>query len=507
MTDASEQENGREPIKEEIEQVINDGVVKAQDTVDNHQKQESEANKDPDISNLLNGIALFIDDEVNDQAKDAYKLKIQIEDRHIPLITYTDIPDNNETFVDNLHGISFIILDWDLSVLAPDEKINGVNASLAQEESINYIIEFIRLLLDKTYCPIFIFSQESINGIRNKLDQNKITQSGFHPRILFEPKQKIKSDGALFSEIQNWLKNNPIITVLKTWEKAAQISKFKMFSTLEQKNTNWPKILWDTFKSGHTDQSHELTQILTNIFANHVILECDFNSSLFSNNQIPNEQSHEAIDNLNQPSINDIRSILQLERYITFKKEENKTKEEDVIIINAKPAPGDLFKEEETIDENGEKIKKIFYWLNIRAQCNLLHIDKPELYCIRGTILNESRILILPQNKKQSKNTNGLLIQQPNHSSKDVIFSQGQLHSRDDKVYVPFIINEKIIEFDFYKFKIKKFDDNYKKNRIGRILPPYITRIQQLFSAYMIREGLPDIPDAAIESTTEDVQN
>ena len=448
--------------------------------------------QEQNISNLLNGIALFIDDEVNDQDKDAYKLKIQIENRHIPLITYTDIPDDIEAFIANLHGVSFIILDWDLSVLASDDKINGVKASSAQEDSIKNIIEFLQLLLNKTYCPIFIFSQESINGIINELDQNKITQSGFHPRILFEPKQKIISDGALFSEIQNWLKNNPIITVLKTWEKAAQSSKFKMFSTLEQKNTNWPKILWDTFESDHTDQSHELTQTLTNIFANHVILECKFNSSLIYDSQsditlqtvVQGETDTELIQSTGeqpqgqtvspttttnnreqQPSLNDIRSVLEFERFIN-------------IDTNAKPAPGDLFKE---VIENGERE---IYWLNIRAQCNLLHINDPDLYCIKGEELDESRIY----KKGQEENSN----------EKDVQFNQGQLHSRDDIIFIPFVINGKILEFDLKKFKIKKYNSTFQNARIGRILPPYITRIQQLFSAYMIREGLPAIPEAAI---------
>lgn len=34
--------------------------------------------------------------------------------------------------------------------------------------------------------------------------------------------------------------------------------------------------------------------------------------------------------------------------------------------------------------------------------------------------------------------------------------------------------------------------------RIGRLLPPYITRIQQRYSLYMQRQGLPRIPNDAI---------
>ncbi len=40
---------------------------------------------------------------------------------------------------------------------------------------------------------------------------------------------------------------------------------------------------------------------------------------------------------------------------------------------------------------------------------------------------------------------------------------------------------------------IKKFKE-LKDKRIGRILPPYITRIQQKCSQYIVREGTMPIP-------------
>ncbi len=128
-----------------------------------------------------------------------------------------------------------------------------------------------------------------------------------------------------------------------------------------------------------------------------------------------------------------------------------------------------------------------YYLLNIRAQCNLLHIDNPELYCIRGTILDESKIL---------KDSRGGI-----NNDDNVLFFKGQLHGHEDIIYVPFILENKILAIDFKHFKIKEYC-KIKSQRIGRLLPPFITKVQQLFSAYMVREGLPAIPDEAIAEST-----
>ena len=124
------------------------------------------------ISQLLNGIALFIDNEVDAPHTNAKLLKEQIQSKNIPLITYQKIPENSNSFVDNLHGVSFIILDWIFIPL--DEKARTAGVELPKEvieEDIQNTVSFLKLLLNKTYCPIFIFSEvekEEIYKMRNR---------------------------------------------------------------------------------------------------------------------------------------------------------------------------------------------------------------------------------------------------------------------------------------------------------------------------------------------------
>ena len=131
---------------------------------------------------------------------------------------------------------------------------------------------------------------------------------------------------------------------------------------------------------------------------------------------------------------------------------------------------GDLFKVEKS---QSNETTEFTYYLNIRAQCDLR--SKKLVYCLKGRVVDETKI-----NKKGGFPVDeGHFLEKINHS------------------VVPFLDGGKIIEFLFRNMKIQEWKD-LKENRVGRLLPPYITRIQQRYSLYMQRQGLPRIPDAAI---------
>ena len=53
------------------------------------------------------------------------------------------------------------------------------------------------------------------------------------------------------------------------------------------------------------------------------------------------------------------------------------------------------------------------------------------------------------------------------------------------------------VPFDFRKFSVWRFSE-LKDERIGRLLHPYPTRIQQRLGLYLQRHELPRIPEEAI---------
>ena len=57
--------------------------------------------------------------------------------------------------------------------------------------------------------------------------------------------------------------------------------------------------------------------------------------------------------------------------------------------------------------------------------------------------------------------------------------------------------NGKSVRFKFKKLRVKRFAE-IKDERIGRLLHPCVTRIQQRYALYLQRQGLPSIPEGAI---------
>ena len=63
---------------------------------------------------------------------------------------------------------------------------------------------------------------------------------------------------------------------------------------------------------------------------------------------------------------------------------------------------------------------------------------------------------------------------------------------------VAFSVHEgRSVRFDFRKLSMNEFSC-LKGKRTGRLLHPYLTRIQQRFGLYLQRQGLPRIPDEAV---------
>jgi hypothetical protein len=201
--------------------------------------------------------------------------------------------------------------------------------------------------------------------------------------------------------------------------------------------------MWKTYKKDGVDPSIEIGDLLTrNLYAR--MSPFYFDGSILG-------KEYSEIDKT------ELRLILQGERYVKreyFQKDDKQ--------------PGDLFKEN---DENGNRI----YWLNIRAQCDLLRNSNPDVYCLKGIIIDESLI----------------------NSNEGPKFLKGQFIERVDNVIIAFIDEGVIVEFLLHDLEKFKWNDK-KENRTGRILPPYINKIQQKYAVYLERQGLPRIPEDVI---------
>jgi len=405
-----------------------------------------------DIKKLFSGSAIIIDDEIKKEGSKDLILKIRnkLKAYHIPILEYEKIPEDEE--ICNFNNINFILLDWQL-LETPESGIK-----IPKELFIKNNIEFLKKIKKVNFTPVFIFSNESPDSIIRKLSDEDIYDKGSNNNYIFvKRKQDLFSednDNLLFAEIEKWLKETPSMYVLKKWEYSLNEAKRKLFWDFYEINPNWPSVLQKTFTDDGSDVNYELGNF---IYKN---LSARAEQITFDNNILDQED-----DNIPKE---DIRKVLEAERFI-----KNDSLPPD------KPCTGDLF--ECKVDVRGLKEKR--YYLNIRPECDITirpdGTSNPELYCLKGCILDEKKINSEDEDNKVS-------------------FRNGNFIEKINNTYISFINSGKIIEFLFKDLKIKKWN-TVKDKRIGRLLPPYITKVQQRYSSYLQRQGLPAIPEKAIK--------
>ena len=80
------------------------------------------------------------------------------------------------------------------------------------------------------------------------------------------------------------------------------------------------------------------------------------------------------------------------------------------------------------------------------------------------------------------------------HRNNMIFYNKGELLEKKTESIIACVDDGKYIKFELKKFEIIKFEE-IKGKRIGRILPPYINKIQQKFAQYIVREGVMPIPE------------
>ncbi len=402
------------------------------------------------LDRLFSGAAVIIDDHINED-DDLVRLIIsEIETLGIPLVKYKSVP-SSET-INHFKNLSFIVLDW---VFRPQEQesgdlIQGVKLSeQIKEHQHEEVIEFLHEIKKNCFCPVFIISNESTDDIERILigaglfDAQKPSQFLVKSKSDFRRENQETTDSVLFKSAEEWLRRVPSMYVLKEWEFEYQKSKNLLFSSFQKLSPYWPCILWENFGEDGSNNSQELGELVGRNIINRM-------ESANLDNSIM-EASHPNVEK------SELRDVLEGEKFL----QEN---------VGASFQTGDVYKKES--DES------VIYYINIRPQCDLLRNSNPKLYCLPGKILIQ-------------KESNGKI--------DGISFSQGEFLEKNYHSIVPFIDKGKIIEFNFKEMEIltpeKLEEDGVIK--IGRLLPPYITKIQQRFALYTQRLGLPKIPKQA----------
>ena len=395
---------------------------------------------DSRFDDLFVGVAVIIDDEVNDNKSTISKIVSQISSLNIPILKYDKMPSDEE--IKHFANLSFVLLDWKLET---ESLPTGGHSAELEKENDDNIRNFIKKLKEVCYCPILIFSNEEASALEMKLTEFAIIKEKKPSNIFIQNKSDLQITDSFKSKIVSWMKKTPSVYLLKEWEIEYHKSKTKLFYELQEIDPCWPMIMLKCYVKDDTEPRIEFRDLIArNIFGR--MTEFAFNTKLI-------DMSSTAINK------NELRMIIEGTKII--KKDENK-----------KPMTGDIYR------KDGSEPEETEYYINIRAQCDLLREEDPYIYLLKG--------------KQLIQNSSGKIT--------EAKFEHGEFQQRVNHEIISFIDDGKIIEFQFKEFSIKKFSslETEQLKKIGRLIPPYITRIQQRFSHYFQRQGLPSIPVEAI---------
>lgn len=396
---------------------------------------------------LFHGIAVVIDDEIEKPESSIKKITEAIVGAGCHVVTLKTLP--NEASVVNLREVAFLVLDWNLGAAAIAE-IGGEGImppeTLTQENE-DAVIAFLKQLKETRFAPVFIFTNESVEAIEDRLRAHPDLYNESDPsHILVKSKSYVIEKG-VFSVLDDWVSSAPSAFVLKSWERQYEKAKNELFLDFYTKSTIWPLILWETFKADGVPPASLLGEIIGGNLASRMSpLDCDLEPFLKLLSGLDKADYREAV----------IR-VLEGERFL--KKER---------LDDGSCEPGDIF-----------KLPKGVFLINIRPLCDCVPrngepMDSLVLYTLEGSKKSDASLA------KSFKPDFGLIEEQDNQA---VVFP---------------VLDGKALVFNFKEIHFKTWGE-VKNQRVGRLLPPFLTRLQQRFAANLQRPGLTRLPSTLFD--------
>lgn len=385
---------------------------------------------------LLQGPVVFIDDEIEDETKPAYHLAEQIRATGRPLARYTELPP--DTHAEHWRSIAFLVLDWDLVPGSPGGQGGSTLSEFARVSLFEWLEKFVELV----FCPVFVVSAESVPDIERQLNENgplkRVVDTG---RIKVFPKQTLMS--GFVGYLEEWVSSTPALAALNIWANEYEAATNRLFQDMDRLAPDWPAYVWRTAKLDGIDPSFELASVLSaNLL--HRIDTLQFDVPAIG--EFQGGPTGSAMRRVSQG-----RTTLPGDR-----------------LYPTMVLPGDIFSgaDDDTV------------WLNVTPACHTV-LNRPSqpggepepakvaLHLLRGTRLERP-------------------------SSKNAFGNQKKTHDGPNGVLIHTLLDDRPYAFSFKSQQIATWGE-VAERRIARLLPPYITLVQQRHAAFLMNEGLPRV--------------
>ena len=333
-----------------------------------------------------------------------------------------------------LRAASFVLLDWRLWPRGAEEL---------ERRTIEEIIRFL-LAAKENLVPVFIFTNEDPEDVKANLPPNLYADPTVGKSFVFVGrKDELWSDESVDVGILDaWIHTNASVYALKTWEQVFGSAKGELFRAMCARSMDWPRVFWKTYVTDGAEPSASLTNLI--------------NDSLRGRMQADAFEEEHLGGEFEDVSGDDLRSLIA---ETSFRLAE--------FLPSDEIRCGDLYK--------GSQGK---YWLNMRPDCDCIPRDEGdsddvEVYCVQGKKVGPSNL-----KKRYQKKT-------------------GHFKERVFESVAFAIVDGRSVVFNFRKLRVMKFSE-VREERIGRLLHPYLTRVQQRYALYVQRQALPRVPDTAV---------
>ena len=396
-----------------------------------------------ELKSLMSGIAVVIDDKIEgvateeDSENGTEDLIVEIVkqvEREWNLPFYKAKEMPSEKTWPNLLQAASFIL--------LDWELWPLGASELERDGVEKNIQFIKKAKDY-FVPVFIFTNEGLEDVKDKLPEDIYREEAREKNFVFiQRKEELLSDNDSLnsSTIEDWVRENASVYALKTWEQAFYAAKKELFSSMYKKSAVWPRVFWKAYKDDGVDPSSSLTHLINDNLRGRM------RANAFEEGIL--DSAHEEIPR------GDLQALIGEASF-------------QGILSENEIRCGDLFK------LPGGK-----FLLNLRPDCDCIprdnqDIDRVQLYCVEGKKMTDRELVDQYQDRI------------------------GQFEEKVWETVVFAACEGKSVRFNFKKLRIEEFSE-LKDNRIGRLLHPFLTRIQQRFGLYLQRQALPRIPEAAV---------
>lgn len=384
---------------------------------------------------VLQGPVVFIDDQLNSASSDAARLAEQIRQSGRPLAAYTELPPKDHST--HWRSIGFVVLDWDLAPGSPGISGASTLSSFQREALFSWLEDFT----SRIFCPVFIISAEDTEDISRQVLGNtalkEIVDTG---RITIFSKSSLLDD--FIGYLERWVESSPALTALNIWSNEVEAAANRLFLDMEKLAPDWPIYVWKNAQDDSIDPSFELASVLSaNLL--HRINPLSFDVT-------PINESSESLTKQAMRRVLQGRTAIPGER-----------------LYSSMVQPGDLFS-----GANEDEL-----WLNVTPACH--------------TVLNR------PKSPGQEAQPDEVILhlvkgtRNPNPPTRAAFNKLRQLDGPNG-VVIHALLSDSPFAFNFKEPQILTWGA-LKEKRVGRLLPPYITLVQQRHSAFLMNEGLPRV--------------